>query len=223
MLHINDLTYRIGERLLIDHATVALPTGAQVGLVGRNGAGKTTLFRLITGEIARRKRARSRSRKSARIGRSRRKRRAARRALIDVVLAADTRARRAASPRPRPRPIRTASPRSRRASPTSTRIRRPARAAAILRGLGFDEAGAARPAVGVLRRLAHARGARGGAVRRARPAAARRADQLSRSRRHAVARELSAPYPGTRPHHQPRPRPAQRRRRLTSSISSAAS
>ena len=47
MLHINELTYRLGERLLIDRATVALPTGARVGLVGRNGAGKTTLFRLI--------------------------------------------------------------------------------------------------------------------------------------------------------------------------------
>src|SRR5208282_2531918 len=52
MLHINDLTYRLGERLLIDKATAALPTGAHVGLVGRNGAGKTTLFRLICGEIS---------------------------------------------------------------------------------------------------------------------------------------------------------------------------
>ena len=52
MLHINDLTYRIGERLLIDHASVALPTGARVGLVGRNGAGKTTLFRIVRGELS---------------------------------------------------------------------------------------------------------------------------------------------------------------------------
>ncbi len=51
MLHINDLSYRIGERLLIDHASVAIPTGAKVGLVGKNGAGKTTLFKLIAGEI----------------------------------------------------------------------------------------------------------------------------------------------------------------------------
>ena len=41
MLHINGLTYRLGERLLIDNATAALPSGARVGLVGRNGAGKT--------------------------------------------------------------------------------------------------------------------------------------------------------------------------------------
>ena len=52
MLHINALTYRLGERLLIDNATVALPSGARVGLVGRNGAGKTTLFRLIRGDLS---------------------------------------------------------------------------------------------------------------------------------------------------------------------------
>ena len=51
MLHINDLTYRIGPRLLFDSATAALPDRARVGFVGRNGAGKTTLFRMIAGEI----------------------------------------------------------------------------------------------------------------------------------------------------------------------------
>ena len=34
MLHIHDLTYRLGERLLIDSATVALPTGALSGWSG---------------------------------------------------------------------------------------------------------------------------------------------------------------------------------------------
>ncbi len=52
MLHINDLTYRLGARLLIDQATVALPRCARVGLVGRNGSGKTTLFRIIAGELS---------------------------------------------------------------------------------------------------------------------------------------------------------------------------
>ena len=52
MLHANDLTYRIGDRLILDHASFALPPGGKVGLVGRNGAGKTTLFRIIQGEIA---------------------------------------------------------------------------------------------------------------------------------------------------------------------------
>ena len=74
MLHINDLTYRIGERLLIDHATVAIPTGARVGLVGRNGAGKTTLFRIVRGELSPRSGAiaiHARARASARSSRRR--------------------------------------------------------------------------------------------------------------------------------------------------------
>jgi ATP-binding cassette subfamily F protein 3 len=52
MLHINDLTFRIEGRLLIDHATAALPTGQKVGLVGRNGTGKSTLLKLILGLLS---------------------------------------------------------------------------------------------------------------------------------------------------------------------------
>ncbi|HRD74939.1 MAG TPA: ATP-binding cassette domain-containing protein, partial [Hyphomicrobiaceae bacterium] len=52
MLHINELSYRIEGKPIIEDATVAIPTGHKVGLVGRNGAGKSTLLRLITGEIA---------------------------------------------------------------------------------------------------------------------------------------------------------------------------
>src|SRR3954449_6029964 len=51
MLVITDLTYRIGRRVLLDHATVTVPAGAHVGLLGRNGTGKTTLFHIIAGEI----------------------------------------------------------------------------------------------------------------------------------------------------------------------------
>jgi ATP-binding cassette, subfamily F, member 3 len=52
MLHINELTYRIEGRPILEGATVAIPTGHKVGLIGRNGTGKTTLLRLIIGEIA---------------------------------------------------------------------------------------------------------------------------------------------------------------------------
>ena len=52
MLSINDVTYRIAGRTLLDHATVVVHERSRVGLVGRNGAGKSTLFRLINGEIA---------------------------------------------------------------------------------------------------------------------------------------------------------------------------
>lgn len=51
MLHINSLTYLIDGRALIENATVAIPAGHKVGLVGRNGTGKSTLLRLILGEI----------------------------------------------------------------------------------------------------------------------------------------------------------------------------
>ncbi len=51
MLHINELTYRIGGRLLLENASVAIPDGHKVGLVGRNGAGKSTLFHLILGDL----------------------------------------------------------------------------------------------------------------------------------------------------------------------------
>ncbi len=51
MLHINDLAFDAWGRRFFDHATVTLPEGAKVGLVGRNGVGKSTLFKLILGEL----------------------------------------------------------------------------------------------------------------------------------------------------------------------------
>lgn len=51
MLHINDLTYRIGDRVIFDQATIAIPKNHRVSLVGPNGTGKTTLLRLISGEL----------------------------------------------------------------------------------------------------------------------------------------------------------------------------
>ncbi|GER03017.1 hypothetical protein JCM17846_06990 [Iodidimonas nitroreducens] len=49
MLHIKDLTYRIGDRLLLDHATARITAGQKLGLIGQNGTGKSTLLGLITG------------------------------------------------------------------------------------------------------------------------------------------------------------------------------
>ncbi|KXF77749.1 glycosyl transferase family 1 [Paramesorhizobium deserti] len=51
MLILNDISVRIAGRLLIDHASVTLPSGSKTGFVGRNGTGKSTLFRVITGEL----------------------------------------------------------------------------------------------------------------------------------------------------------------------------
>ena len=52
MLRLDDISYSVAGRPLIDHASATIPDGHKVGLVGRNGTGKTTLFRLIRGELA---------------------------------------------------------------------------------------------------------------------------------------------------------------------------
>src|SRR4029077_16425723 len=52
MLTIDELCVRVAGRLLVDRASVQIPTGARVGIVGRNGAGKTSVFRAICGDIA---------------------------------------------------------------------------------------------------------------------------------------------------------------------------
>lgn len=51
MLQIKDINYSIEGRPLFDEASATIPTGHKVGLVGPNGAGKTTLFRLIRGQL----------------------------------------------------------------------------------------------------------------------------------------------------------------------------
>ncbi|MGJ4947058.1 ABC-F family ATP-binding cassette domain-containing protein [Bradyrhizobium sp. HKCCYLS20291] len=52
MLSISDISIRLAGRLLIDHSSVQIPPGARVGLVGRNGTGKSTLFKAIRGELS---------------------------------------------------------------------------------------------------------------------------------------------------------------------------
>ncbi|WP_421760352.1 ATP-binding cassette domain-containing protein [Devosia sp.] len=52
MLTITDLTYRIQGRALFENASVVLPTGSKTGFVGKNGTGKTTLFQLILKQIS---------------------------------------------------------------------------------------------------------------------------------------------------------------------------
>ena len=51
MLTLQDITYRIGGRTLLENASAQVPAGRRVGLVGRNGAGKSTLLALILGEV----------------------------------------------------------------------------------------------------------------------------------------------------------------------------
>jgi ATP-binding cassette, subfamily F, member 3 len=51
MLSITDISVRVAGRLLIDRGSAQIVPGARVGLVGRNGAGKSTLFQAIRGEL----------------------------------------------------------------------------------------------------------------------------------------------------------------------------
>jgi ATP-binding cassette subfamily F protein 3 len=51
MLVIDDLTVRIAGRTLLESASARVTPGSRVGLVGRNGTGKSTLFNVITGEV----------------------------------------------------------------------------------------------------------------------------------------------------------------------------
>ncbi|MGD0564345.1 MAG: ABC-F family ATP-binding cassette domain-containing protein [Roseiarcus sp.] len=137
MLHINDLTYRLGERLLIDKATAALPTGAHVGLVGRNGAGKTTLFRLICGEISGESGSISIP-KQTRIGRVEQEAPGGAQALIEFVLDADAeRSALMGEAEEANDPLRIAEIQTRLVDIDAHAA--PARAARILSGLGFDE------------------------------------------------------------------------------------
>ena len=52
MLSITDISIRLAGRLLIDQSSAQIVPGARVGLVGRNGTGKSTLFKAIRGELS---------------------------------------------------------------------------------------------------------------------------------------------------------------------------
>ena len=51
MIEINDITVRIGSKVLLEHASAHISDGQKVGLVGANGCGKSTLFRVLKGEL----------------------------------------------------------------------------------------------------------------------------------------------------------------------------
>jgi ATP-binding cassette, subfamily F, member 3 len=143
MLQIKDLTFRFGGRLLFDGASVTIPGGHKVGLVGRNGTGKSTLLRLITGEhlpdggsITVPARARLASVAQTMPGGSA--------TPLDFVLAADVeRTRLLAEAETVHDGARQAEVHARLADINAASA--PSRAASVLAGLGFDEAAQNRP------------------------------------------------------------------------------
>ncbi len=143
MMRITDLTYRIAGRTLIDGARLALPEGHHAGLVGRNGAGKTTLLRLIAGELHG-DGGSIELPKHARIGMVAQEAPDGPESLVETVLAAaPERSALLAEAETARGPQRIAEIHERLGDIGAHAA--PARAAAILAGLGFDEAAQARP------------------------------------------------------------------------------
>jgi len=143
MLQINDLTYRIAGRVLFDRASVTVPAGHRAGLVGPNGSGKTTLLRLIAGELQPDDGAIVLPPRW-RVGTVAQEAPGGPETLLDTVLAADReRHDLLAEAETADDPHRIAEVHTRLADIDAHAA--PARAAAILAGLGFDEAAQARP------------------------------------------------------------------------------
>ncbi|MBM3608646.1 MAG: ABC-F family ATP-binding cassette domain-containing protein [Alphaproteobacteria bacterium] len=143
MLRIQSLTYRIAGRALFDDASAQLPERARIGFAGRNGTGKTTLFRLIAGEISPEGGDIAMPR-AARLGRVEQEAPGGAQMLAEFVLEADTeRTALLAEADSASDPARIAEIQTRLADIGAHSA--PARAAAILSGLGFDAAAQQRP------------------------------------------------------------------------------
>ncbi len=143
MLQINDLTYRIAGRVLFDRASVTVPAGRRAGLVGPNGSGKTTLLRLIAGDLQPDDGAIVLPPRW-RVGVVAQEAPGGPDSLLDTVLAADReRHDLLAEAETADDPHRIAEVHTRLADIDAHAA--PARAAAILAGLGFDETAQARP------------------------------------------------------------------------------
>ncbi len=137
MLRIDNITYAVEGRPLFDGASATIPDGHKVGLVGRNGTGKTTLFRLIRGELSLESGNISLP-KRARIGGVAQEVPSSDVSLINTVLAADVeRSTLMAEADSAIDPDRIAEIQTRLADIDAWSAE--ARAASILKGLGFDD------------------------------------------------------------------------------------
>ena len=142
MLQIDNLVFDAWGRRFFDGASVTIPDGTKVGLVGRNGVGKSTLFKLIVGELAAQE-GEILLPKAAKIGSVDQEHPATPVTLLDTILAADTR-REALNAQ-----LETAEPEHLAEIYQHLNAidadRAPARAAEILSGLGFSNADLERP------------------------------------------------------------------------------
>ena len=142
LLVISGASIRLGGRPILDGADLTVDPGRRIGLVGRNGAGKSTLLRAIIGELPLdggdiRLAARARIATVAQEARS------GDASPLDTVLRGDPERLALLAEADTAEPHRLAEVHERLRAIGADAA--PARAAAILAGLGFDEATQARP------------------------------------------------------------------------------
>ena len=142
MLRIENLVFDAWGRRFFDSASVSIPTGAKVGLVGRNGIGKSTLFKLIVGELAPQG-GEILLPKAARIGSVDQEHPATSDTLLDTILAADVQRDALNAQLESAEPEELAEIYQRLNAIDADRA--PARAAEILSGLGFSNDDLNRP------------------------------------------------------------------------------
>jgi ATP-binding cassette subfamily F protein 3 len=142
LLTITALSLRMGGRTLLDNADLSIAAGQRVGLVGRNGAGKSTLLRVIAGELAPDGGTVALAAR-ARMAWVKQEAPSGPKNLLETVLEGDTErvALLAEAETADPRHLAEVHERLRAIGADAA----PARAAAILAGLGFDAAAQARP------------------------------------------------------------------------------
>ena len=142
MLRIDNLVFDAWGRRFFDSASVSIPPGSKVGLVGRNGVGKSTLFKIILGDLVPLS-GEILLPKAARIGSVDQEHPATPVSLLDTLLAADIQRETLNAE------LETAAPEE--LAEIYQRLneidadRAPARAAEILSGLGFANADLHRP------------------------------------------------------------------------------
>lgn len=143
MLSVQNITYRIAGRTLLEDTSLSVERGQKLGLIGRNGTGKSTLFKLIAGTLQVDD-GDIQLQRGVRLGQVAQEAPSSDKSLIDTVLAADEeRAALLDDSETATDPTRIAEIHNRLSDIDAEKA--PARAARILAGLGFNEAAQQRP------------------------------------------------------------------------------